>query len=72
MMLYSCHTGKVSQEIRKTKIKKRLNEKGWLPYEFEKEADTIDENDDRLSGDAKNKLTKYKKLWKTIPHFCWN
>ena len=51
----SCHTGKVSQEIRKTKIKKRLNEKGWSPYEFEKEADTIDENDDRLSGDAKDK-----------------
>ena len=57
----SCHSGKVSQEIRKTKTKKGLNEKGWSPFDFEAVADTTDEEDDKLSGDAHDKLIKYKK-----------
>lgn len=38
-----------------------LNERNWSPYEFEKEADTVDENDDNLSGNSRDKLMKYKK-----------
>ena len=56
----SCHTGKVAQEVRKTKTKKGIHEKNWLPYDFEKVADNVDEEDDKLSGDA-DKMTTFKK-----------
>lgn len=35
-----------------------------------KQADNIDENDDKLSGDAKDKLIQ--EAWKTILNICWN
>ena len=56
----SSHKGKVSQEIRKTKQRKGLMEKDWSPMNFEEVADTIDEEDNRMSGDGKEKLVEYK------------
>ena len=53
--------GKVSQEIRKTKIKNGLSDKNWSPFDFERIANAIDNDDDKLSGDAQDKLRKYQK-----------
>ena len=36
-------------------------EKDWSPMNFEEVADTIDEEDNRMSGDGKEKLVKYKR-----------
>ena len=57
----SSHTGKVSQEIRKTKQRKGLMDKDWSPMNFEEVADTIDEEDNEISGDGSEKLKKYKR-----------
>ena len=57
----SSHKGKVSQEIRKTKQRKGLMEKDWSPMNFEEVADTIDEEDNQMSGDGKERLVKYKR-----------
>ena len=51
----SSHTGKVSQEIRRTKVSKGLNDKNWSPMSFEKTADEIDDEDDQISGSQANK-----------------
>ena len=56
----SSHTGKVSQEIRKTKQRNGLMDKGWSPINFEEVADVIDEADNRISGDEQDKLKRYK------------
>ena len=56
----SSHTGKVSHEIRKTKQMKGLIDKAWSPMNFEQVADTIDEEDNQLSGDAQERITKYR------------
>ena len=57
----SSHVGKVSQEVRRTKIKKGLIDKGWSPFDFERVADAIDSDDDKISGDDQDKLKKYQK-----------
>ena len=56
----SSHTGKVSHEIKKTKQKKGLIDKAWSPMNFEDVADAIDEEDNQLSGDAQERITKYR------------
>ena len=68
----SCHMGKVSQEIRKIRIKKGLNERSWSPYDFEKEVDNIDENNDKLSGNTIRTSNEIQEAWKTILNICWN
>lgn len=45
----SSHTGKVSQEIRRTMVSKGLNNKNWSPMSFEKTADEIDDEDDQIA-----------------------
>ena len=36
-------------------------EKDWSPMNFEEVADTIDEEDNEISGDGREKLKKYKR-----------
>ena len=52
--------GKISQEVKRTEIKKGLTDKGWFPFDFERFADEIDDDDDQISGDAQDKLRKYQ------------
>ena len=54
----SCHIGKVSQEVRKTKQKNGLLDYNWSPMEFERVADEMDKEDSELGG---NESTLFKK-----------
>ena len=56
----SSHTGKVSQEIRKTKKRKGFLDTSWSPMNFEAVADDIDEDDTALSG-SNEPLTNYRR-----------
>lgn len=56
----SCHTGKVSEEIRKTKKKQGLLDKFWSPTDFENVAESIDQ-EDYEAGTTKHELDKYKR-----------
>ena len=47
-------------EIRKTKQKKGFIDKDWSPMNFEDVADAIGEEDNELSGDAQERITKYR------------
>ena len=55
----SSHSGKISYEVTKTKVKTGIKEKYWSPSNFEHEADIIDESDNTLSDDEKNTLKRY-------------
>ena len=54
----SSHSGKVSQEVRKTKQKSGLLDRKWEPMNFEEVADEIDKEDSNLGGDESNKFRK--------------
>ena len=62
----SSHTGKVS-----TKQRKGLTEKDWLLMNFEEVADTIDEEDNEMCRDGREKLKKVQTSWKTILSGIW-
>ena len=57
----SSHTGKVSQEIRKTKQKRGLLDHTWSPMTFEEVADTVDEEDSEIGGSETEELNEYKR-----------
>ena len=44
----SSHTGKVSQEMKKTKQMKGFSDKNWSPMLFEEVANEIDNKDNQL------------------------
>ena len=50
--------------INKAKERKRLTEKYWSPLDFEEVANSIDQEDNDLSGDNDEKLKEYRKLGK--------
>ena len=58
----SCHSGKVSLVIKETKEREGLTEKYWSPLDFEEVANSIDQEDNDLSGDDDEKLKEYRKL----------
>ena len=55
----SCHTGKVSQEIKKTKQLKGLSDKNWSPMDFEETANVIDDEDGQICESDKEEYKKY-------------
>ena len=52
----SCYTGKVSQEIMKTKQLKGLSDKNWSPMDFVETANVIDEDGQICESDKDQKL----------------
>ena len=54
----SSHSGKVSQEVRKTKQKSGLLDRKWEPMNFDEVADEIDKEDSNLGGDESDKFRK--------------
>ena len=58
----SCHTGKISQEVRRAKSLNGYSEKDWSQFEFEKVADATDLSDNKISGDSQDKLVKYNNI----------
>ena len=54
----SSHSGKVSQEIKKTKQKRGLLDRNWSPMNFEEVADSVDTEDNEL-GEGDNE--EYRK-----------
>ena len=54
----SSHSGNISYEVTKTKVKTGIKQKYWFPSKFEHEADIIDESDNTLSDDEKNTLKR--------------
>ena len=57
----SCHTGKVTQQIWKTKQMSGLLDKNWSPMVFEEIADVIDKKDNEIGDSDDEELTMYKK-----------
>ena len=55
----SSHTGKVSQEIKRTKRVKGMSDKSWSPMSFEETANEIDEEDNQRSGSQIDKYKQY-------------
>ena len=55
----SSHTGKVSQEIKRTKQLKGMNDKNWSPMNFEETANEIDKEDNQISGCQMDKYKQY-------------
>ena len=47
----STHTGKISEQIRKTKQQKGLSDKDWSPMDFEQTADFVDKEDTVLQSE---------------------
>ena len=57
----SSHIGKLAQIV-KGKEGSGLIQKHWSPTEFEGLADSIDKDDNAVSGDNNDKLQKYRNL----------
>ena len=47
----STHTGKISEQIRKTKQQKGLSDKDWSPMDFEQTANFVDKEDTVLQSE---------------------
>ena len=58
----SSHIGKLAQIVKCGKEGSGLIQKHWSPTEFEELADSIDKDDNAVSGDDNDKLQKYRKL----------
>lgn len=56
----SSHTGKVSQEIKKTKLKKGLLDQSWSQMNFEEVCDSLDREDNELGDTNCEDFKKYK------------
>ena len=58
MVLANSHSGKVSQEVRKTKQKSGLLGHNWSPMKFEEVADEIDRDNSEIGGNESERFRK--------------
>ena len=66
----SSHIGKLAQIVKCDKEGSGLIQKHWSPTEFEELADSIDKDDNAVSGDNNDKLQKYRKLGRPYNLCC--